>query len=215
MNTKREFHSTGKGEVKDKYSNCAGKYDSFNAGLEFIGLRKFRKNLVRQASGKVLEVAAGTGVNFEYYRSISALTAVDLSPQMLKIALQRAGKLDLVIEVSEMDAENLEFPDQYFDTVVSCLSTCTFTDPVKALKEMNRVCRSDGRILLLEHGRSDNCWLSRIQDRTAKKWAEMVACHWNRDTMEIIRQSGLSVFEVRKHWLGIVNVIIAVPNKMN
>jgi ubiquinone/menaquinone biosynthesis C-methylase UbiE len=107
---------------------------------------------LQQASGKVLEVAVGTGKNLNYYPRGCRIIAVDLSREMLNIARNRAAKLAKQVSFLVADAEALPFPDNSFDTVVSSVSTCTFPNPVAALKEIARVCRPEGKVLLLEHG---------------------------------------------------------------
>jgi len=109
-----------------------------------------------------------------------------------------------------MDAENLGFPDQSFDTIVSSLSTCTFPNPVGALKEMARVCRTDGRILLLEHGRSNWERIGRWQDKRAPKHAEMLGCHWNREPLDLVREADLIPFTFHRTFFGMVHVIEAM-----
>lgn len=97
----------------------------------------------------------GTGKNLSYYPRGCRITAVDVSAEMLNLARKRAAKLSMRISFLLSDAEALPFHDQRFDTVVSSLTTCTFPNPVATLREMARVCGPQGKILLLEHGRSD------------------------------------------------------------
>ncbi|MCF6157842.1 MAG: class I SAM-dependent methyltransferase [wastewater metagenome] len=108
-----------------------------------------------------------------------------------------------------MDAEALAFQDQSFDTVISSLDVCTFMDPVAAIREMVRVCRIDGRILFLEHGRSAVKWLGRFQDRTANCYTKRTCCHWNRESLDLIHQAGLKIVSARRAFLGILHVIEA------
>jgi ubiquinone/menaquinone biosynthesis C-methylase UbiE len=131
---------------------------------------------------------------------------------MLDIARKRAKKLGIDVSFLLMDAENLAFPDRSFDTVVDSLSLCTFPDALIALKEMARVCRSEGRILLLEHGRSDSEWLGRWQDRRADKHAKQLCCHWNREPLDLVRQAGLKLISARRTFFGILHVIEAAPS---
>jgi ubiquinone/menaquinone biosynthesis C-methylase UbiE len=95
------------------------------------------------------------------------------------------------------DAENLPFRDKSFDTVVSSLSTCTFPDPVAALEETARVCSLAGKVLLLEHGRSDCERIGRWQDRHEDLFAEPFGCHWNREPLRLVRDAGLKVISAR------------------
>jgi ubiquinone/menaquinone biosynthesis C-methylase UbiE len=109
------------------------------------------------------------------------------------------------------DAQTLPFRDKSFDTVVSSLSTCTFPDPVAALKEMARVCRPTGKILLLEHGRSDRERLGCWQDRHADQFAKPLGCNWNREPLELTKDAGLKVVRGRRTFFGIFHQIEAVP----
>ena len=111
-----------------------------------------------------------------------------------------------------MDAETLAFPDRCFDTVVSSLTVCTFPEPAAALREMARVCRPDGRILLLEHGRSDVEWLGRWQDHRADRHAKALGCRWNREPLDLVRQAGLKLIASQRLFFGIFHLLEAVPS---
>jgi ubiquinone/menaquinone biosynthesis C-methylase UbiE len=128
---------------------------------------------------------------------------------MLNVARKRPGKLSMNASLLVADAETLPFSDDSFDTVVSSLSTCTFPNPVAALREMARVCRTEGKILLLEHGRSDRERLGRWQDRHADKFATPVGCQWNREPLELVRAAGLKVDEAKRNFFGIFHQIEA------
>lgn len=196
-------------EIKQKYDESAGKYALMERVQEVIGVRRLRRRLLRRASGDVLEVACGTGANFSHYPEGCAITAVDISPEMVEIAEQRAENLGLDIDFRLMDAEMLAFPDERFDTVVSTLTVCTFPDPIATLEEMERVCREDGRILLLEHGRSDNRLVGRFQDVREEAHAKQFGCHWNREPLELVEQAGLRPIATRQIFLGIFHEIVA------
>jgi ubiquinone/menaquinone biosynthesis C-methylase UbiE len=130
---------------------------------------------------------------------------------MLDVGRTRAAKLSVNVSFSLADAAALPFPDKAFDTVVSSLTTCTFPNPVAALQEMARVCRTDGKILLLEHGRSDREWIGRWQDRRAERHARQLGCHWNREPQELARQAGFKILEAQRCFFGIFHVIEAMP----
>lgn len=196
-------------EIKRKYNDFASTYTVMERVQELLGLRNLRQRLVRRASGEVLEVACGTGANFPYYPPECAVTAVDLSPAMVEIADQRAEPVALEIDVQIMDAERLAFPAESFDTVVSTLTLCTFPDPIAALEEMQRVCREDGQILLLEHGRSDNRLVGRFQDVREDAHAKRLGCHWNREPLDLVEQAGLRPIATRRTFLGIFHEIEA------
>ncbi|MBI2485566.1 MAG: class I SAM-dependent methyltransferase [Deltaproteobacteria bacterium] len=213
MDKNGEVNAKGiKEEIRRKYNRFAPWYDLAEGIPELLGLRKLRRRLFQKASGRILEVAIGTGKNLRFYPKNRQIIAVDLSPKMLDIARNRANELGIDISFLVMDAENLAFPDRSFDTVVDSLSLCTFPDPLIALKEMARVCHSEGRILLLEHGRSDREWLGCLQDRRADKHAKQLCCHWNREPLELVRQAGLKLISARRTFFGILHAIEAAPS---
>lgn len=199
--------------LQQKYDRAVRWYDVGETILGWLGVGRLRRKLLQKASGKVLEVAVGTGKNLLRYPNGCAITAIDLSPEMLNVARKRANHLNLDATLHVMDAEALDFPDSSFDTVVSTLSTCTFPDPVKALREMARVCRPGGKVLLLEHGRSSQPHIARFQDRHAEGFAKPLGCHWNREPLELVRYAGLSPVTTRRTFLGVVHTVEATPPK--
>jgi len=198
-------------DIAGKYNHFARWYDLVEGVPDLLGVRKLRQRLLRQALGQVLEVAVGTGKNLVYYPQGCRIAAVDVSNAMLDVGRTRAAKLSVNVSFSLADAAALPFPDKTFDTVVSSLTTCTFPNPVAALQEMTRVCRTDGKILLLEHGRSDREWIGRWQDRRAERHAKQLGCHWNREPQELARQAGFKILEAHRCFFGIFHVIEAMP----
>lgn len=196
-------------EIKRKYNGFASRYTTMERVQELLGMGRLRQRLLRRASGEVLEVACGTGANFPHYPLECAITAIDVSPGMMNVAEQRAEELGLDVEFRIMNAETLAFPDESFDTVASSLSLCTFPDPITALSEMERVCREDGRILLLEHGRSDNRLVGRFQDVREEAHAKQLGCHWNREPLELVEQAGLHPIATKRTLLGVFHTIEA------
>lgn len=199
-------------EIRQKYDRLARWYNVLDGLPEVLGVKTLRRRLLRQASGQVLEIATGTGRNLRHYPRACRITGVDFSAAMLDIARREAHRLDLKARLLVMDAQSLAFPDHTFDTVVSSLTVCTFAEPVAALQEMARICRVDGRILLLEHGRSDREWLGRWQDRRADRHAKTLGCRWNREPLDLVRQAGLGVTAARRVFFGIFHVIEAKPS---
>jgi ubiquinone/menaquinone biosynthesis C-methylase UbiE len=209
-----EFQTMSSEEIVSWYDAQAPKY---NANLMYIdryfGVRGMRQHLFAGAKGDVLEVACGTAENLRYIQpaQVTSLTAVDFSPGMLEIAKLETTKLGLNVEFHLMDAQDLQFPNAKFDTVISSLASCTFPDPVKALGEMARVCKPDGRVLLVEHGRSHIAWMGRLQDRWAHGIYQHQACRWNQDTLALVKASGLRIVEAHTRLLGILHAIEAAP----
>jgi ubiquinone/menaquinone biosynthesis C-methylase UbiE len=199
-------------EIRQKYDRLARWYNILDGLPEVLGIKALRRRLLRQASGEVLEIATGTGRNLRHYPQACRITGVDFSAAMLEIARREAHRLDLKAQLLVMDAQSLAFPDHTFDTVVSSLTVCTFAEPVAALREMARICRVDGRILLLQHGRSDQEWLGRWQDRRSDRHAKTLGCRWNREPLDLVRQAGLGVTAARRVFFGIFHVIEAKPS---
>ena len=113
------------------------------------------------------------------------------------------------VELQVADAQSLPFEDNSFDTVVDTFGLCSMEDPVSALREMQRVCRPGGRILLLEHGRSPYEWLARMQDKSADKHAERWGCYFNKDIYGLIREAELKITSRFDWHFGTTNVIFA------
>lgn len=195
--------------LRQKYNKAARWYDLAENVLDWFGVGRLRRELLQKVCGDVLEVAVGTGKNLPHYPGGCTITATDLSSEMIKVARGRADRLDLDVIFHVMDAEALNFPDGSFGMVVSTLSTCTFPDPVKALREMARVCRPGGKILLLEHGRSSHPRLARFQDRRAEAFAKPLGCHWNREPPELLRHAGLTPVTARRTFLGVLHTVEA------
>ena len=113
------------------------------------------------------------------------------------------------------DAANLSsFEDNSFDTIVDTFGLCSFDDPVKVLKELQRVCKPNGKILLLEHGRSKSyTGLSDYLDKHAERHAKNWGCVWNRDIDEIVESSGLEL-EILNNWhFGTTYYIVCKPTQ--
>lgn len=200
-----------KQDIRRSYNQFARWYDTVELIPECLGVRRLRRKLLKRASGQILEVACGTGLNFKLYPRDTKFLAVDLSEEMLKLAQGKARLLGLNVNFALMDGERLALSDRSFDTIISSLSLCTFPNPAAALSEMARVCKPDGRIFLLEHGRSNYKWLGRWQDYRAECHAKAFGCQWNREPLEIVRQSNLSLIHANRTFFGILHLIEAKP----
>ena len=200
-------------DIRQAFDELAPDYDRrlwFDTHI--LGVRRLRRTLMHKARERILDVACGTGSNFQHFPVGSDVTGVDLSEGMLDVARSTAEDLGLNVDLRVMDAEALNFDDNSFDTVVSAISTCTFPNPVQALKEMKRVCRPDGRILLLEHGRSKLGLLAAHQDRRAEAHYEAHAgCRWNQDPISLAEEAGLMLVKVKRAVLGVFYLIEARP----
>ncbi|MDS0282764.1 class I SAM-dependent methyltransferase [Haloarcula onubensis] len=197
-------------DIADIYDEMAERYDRWDwANRLFSG--PLRKRAFGDARGRVLDVACGTGTNFRYLPPTVQLVGVDVSAEMVEAARAELDALRRGGTVYRMDAAELAFPDDSFDTVVSALSTCTFPDPVAALDEMARVCRPDGRVLLLEHGRSDVELVGRFQDWRADAHYEQHGCRWTQDPLAHFEGTDLTVVDSEAFFLGMVTLVEARP----
>lgn len=159
-------------------------YDKLMSRLERKMLHNERYALLKNIEGKVLEIGAGTGVNFEFY-SKNYVIAIDPDEKMIVEAGKKINGKN--IEIVLASGERLPFNDNIFDTVVITLSLCTIPDPDKTLKEVKRVCKANGKLLILEHIKNENKFLFFLQNILTPMWKVFaMGCHLNRDTINTI-----------------------------
>ena len=176
----------------------AAMYDRMLAGVENAGLRDRRARLLTSAQGRVVEIGAGTGANLPLYGSaVESLTLTEPEPPMARRLEARLRGTARPATIVPAPAEALPLPDASFDTAVSTLVLCTVHDPERALRELWRVLKPGGRLLFIEHVRSDRASLARWQDRL-NGLNRIVAhgCNCNRSTLDTIRGAGFVVEEV-------------------
>ena len=162
---------------------------------------------------KVLEVGVGTGKNMPYYPAGVQITAVDLTPGMLEYAQKRAAELNVNVDLQLGDAQQLDFPDNTFDDVVSTFVFCSVPDPALGLKELLRVTKPNGRLLMLEHVRAGNELIGLMMDVMNPVMVRLSGANINRRTVENVRQSGWQLEQVEEMGMkGIFKLIIARKN---
>jgi len=210
----------------EKFDELAAKYDFLiNNDERFMMMNLLRKSLLYwHATGTVLEMAAGTGRNCSYYpaSTVDRVILTDTSMPMLQQARRKVHELqhdkdDAKPKFAILQADGnaaLDFPEDSFDTVVDTFGLCSFENPVAALQQMERVCKPNGKILLLEHGRSKTWqWISEYLDKTAERHAKNWGCVYNRDLDQIIKDSGLQL-EILHTWhFGTTYYMVCRPNK--
>ncbi len=171
-------------------------YDRMMRKTEEAGLHELRQGLVAEATGRVLEIGAGTGANFPHYNgSVESLVVTEPQSAMLRRLQRTAHEHAPQAQVLRAPAEDIPFEDESFDTVVSTLVLCGVDDQPRALREARRVLRPGGRLLFLEHVRSDDPGFARFQDRMNWLNRVVVGCDCNRPTLATI---GASDFEVSR-----------------
>lgn len=173
--------------------------------------QRFRRELLSQAKGDVLELAVGAGANFPYYPSHVRVTAADFSGSMLEKARIAAVRYQVDASFLQSDIEEIRFPDHSFDTVVSTLSLCSYDKPDKVVENMRRWCKPDGRILLIEHGISSNIIVSKLQKALNPMLYRMNGCHHTRNMVELVKGASLKIDHIERHWLSMIYIIRAHP----
>jgi ubiquinone/menaquinone biosynthesis C-methylase UbiE len=177
----------------------AALYDPMSATAEQKFGAESKRKLLANAYGRVLEIGVGTGLSFPHYPPEVELVGVEPSAPMVRRARRRADELGREVTIVQAPAEALPFEDGSFDTAVSLAVLCTVDDPARALGELRRVLRPGGRLLFIEHVRSDDPSLARRQDRYARPWGWFACgCHPNRDTLGAIEAAGFEVLELRR-----------------
>jgi ubiquinone/menaquinone biosynthesis C-methylase UbiE len=183
--------------TRKRYNRIAPVYDLMKGLVEKYHFSKWRELLWSKIEGKkILEIGVGTGKNFLYYPIGKDITAIDFSDRMLNQAKLKAEKLQISVNLQQMDVQDLEFEDDAFDTVVATFVFCSVPDPIKGLKEIKRICKSGGKVLLLEHVLSDNRFLAFLMNMVNPLVVITMGPHINRKTVENVSISGLKVEKV-------------------
>jgi SAM-dependent methyltransferase len=173
-------------------------YDPFLWVGERAGLRAHRKELLSRARGCTVEIGGGTGLNLPYYPDdLDGLVLIEPDAAMRSRLEKRLGRSGRRARLVDAGAERLPFPDGSVDTVVSTFVLCTVEAPDLALREIARVLRPDGQLLLIEHVRSESPALAYWQDRLAGPWRHFAqGCRCNHATAELIVTCGLELEHV-------------------
>lgn len=203
----QKLTTEGLREVWDRYAPRYDRDISFFERIQFSGGREW---VCPQATGDVLEVAVGTGLNLPHYPANVRLTGLDLSPAMLDIARTRAAELGREIELREGDAQALPFPDASFDTVVCTLGLCGVPDECGAITEMHRVLKPGGKLLLLDHVGSHHWLVHFVQSLLEKFTVRMMGDYQTRRPLPLVEQAGFVVQRQERLKLGMVERVAAV-----
>ncbi|KAJ3026453.1 UNVERIFIED_CONTAM: hypothetical protein HDU68_005628 [Siphonaria sp. JEL0065] len=215
--------TTAEISTPEVYSKIADSYDD-DVGWDewFLGMDRRRRNVVQQLKGSVIETAAGTGRNLRFFAEtnpsdMTSITLTDASPQMLQRAFEtyKTYSKDLppvtfsLLNISHSDVSPPAIQYSKFDTVFQTFGLCSMQDPSTSLEAMKQLCKPDGRIILLEHGRSLHSlgflsdWINGALDKTAQGHADRWGCWWNRDLERVVRGiEGVEVLSVKRFHLG-------------
>ncbi len=194
----------------EKYSHAAERYDRFEYPMERILFGRLRVEALSYARGETLEVGVGTGKNLPYYPSGITLSAIDFSPGMLQ-RIQQKGDLHQTVpcRLSLMDAQNLGFGDNMFDTIVSTFVFCTVPDPLAGLREVYRVLKPDGRAIFLEHMRSEFFVLNLPLFVMNVFSTRLLGTSMLRETQKNIERAGFTLESVDHKFFDVVRLILA------
>ena len=187
------------------YDKFAKRYDQAFAPLEWLGLRRWRQEVIDllPVNGDLLEIGCGAGANFEFYPQCKIAVSSEISIGMLEIANTKRRENHLI----QADAQSLPFSENAFDAAFATLVFCSIPDPIRAFTELKRVVRPGGKIVLLEHVRPEGV-LGPVFDLLDKVTVIAADDHFNRETAKIAREAGLQVLEIRKKLGSIVNLIV-------
>ncbi|MCC6645828.1 MAG: methyltransferase domain-containing protein [Polyangiaceae bacterium] len=165
-------------------------------------IRRERERRVPQASGRVLEIGVGTGLNLAFYdpSRVTELVAIDPAPALLERARARAGECRAPLQLLPASATALPFDAGSFESVVMTYTLCSVDDPGRALAEMRRVLGPGGRLLFVEHGRSPRTVTRAVQRALTPGWRRISGnCHLDRDVPRSLREAGFRLDELDEH----------------
>ncbi len=192
-----------------RYNRIALVFDILEYPMERIASKKWRKRLFSYVVGqRILEVGVGTGKNLPYYLSGKSVTGIDISDRMLSEAKKKAAHVNGSFNLLKMDIQALDFPEAYFDTVISTFVFCSVADPIKGLKEVWRVLKPKGRVYFLEHVRPPG-WRGRIFDLLNPWVVRLLGANINRNTAENINKAGFHLLKEDNLLAGVFKFLIA------
>ena len=195
--------------ARKQWDRMAGRYDRQISLWEHILFGDGRSWVCSQATGQVLEIAIGTGRNLPFYPTGVVLTGIELSPEMLKLAVERSRHAGVAADLQEGDAQELHFADSTFDTVVVTLALCSIPDDAAAVREAYRVLKPGGRFLLLEHVASPSRAVRAIQWLLERITLPLEGDHQTREPLRHLEASGFEIEKLERSKLGIVERVVA------
>jgi ubiquinone/menaquinone biosynthesis C-methylase UbiE len=197
-------------ETRHKWDSASRTLDLF-AFAEDRRLGPHKQRLFSKMHGATLMVAAGTGNDFKFFPSGMNVVAIDISLKMLERAARKARDCSAAIELREMDVCDLAFPDATFDTVATACTFCSVPRPVVGLRELRRVLKPGGQLLMFEHVRSAIGPLGVLMDLMTPLFRR-IGPELNRDTVGNVQKAGFRLRRVENVYLDVVKIIEAVKD---
>jgi ubiquinone/menaquinone biosynthesis C-methylase UbiE len=167
-----------------------------------------RRKVGESVTGRLLDIGFGTGLSLPHYPPSVSATGIDASLGMLRFAQRDFDRLGRRAQLIQMDAEQLAFPDQTFDSVAFNLCLCTIADPERAVREAVRVAKPGAPMVFLEHVRSHLLPVALVLEAMSPVLVALQQDHFNRRTVEIVRRAGVEVELVDRWLLGFFNLIV-------
>ena len=181
-------------KVRKKYNRISGLYDLLTNGSEKRRFSSWRKNFISPLKGTILEIGIGTGKSIKYYNENCKLLGIGLSEKMLQRAkerLARSGRENVTLK--QMNAENLDLENDSFDYVVTSCVFCSVPDPVKGLKEIRRVLKPSGKLIMMEHVLSKNTLIALIEHINNPIMKLLTGVNINRNTRQNVINAGMKI----------------------
>jgi phosphatidylethanolamine/phosphatidyl-N-methylethanolamine N-methyltransferase len=196
--------------IKKRYDRIAPYFDGLEAIMEGLFFKNWRKKLWEKVDGyHILEVGVGTGKNFDFYPANARITALDFSQEMLKQAASKKDRKSTSVELHLMDVQSLSFADNSFDTVIASFVFCSVPLPIKGLKELYRVCKPGGQVLLLEHVLSSKPVIAKIMNFINPLIVGLAGANINRNTVKNVKACGFASVRVDERSSDIIKLIEA------
>ena len=199
-------------KIQKRYNRISFLFDLLEKPMEGFSA-DWRQEITAEVAGKVLEVGVGTGRNIPLYPPDVEVVAIDFSPKMLKKAVAKYADTHRNVIFLEMDAQQMGFADNTFDSVLTSCVFCSVPFPVAGLKEIRRVCKPGGKIVMLEHVRSQHRLLGPFMDIVNPVPLFLYGANINRDTIGNLRRAGFKHIEVKDLWLDIFKKIVIINDK--
>ena len=193
---------------RHKWNRAAANYDTVARYAAERRWAAYKRDLFGDMEGLVLFLAAGTGVDFQFFPPAKRIVSLDVSERMLELAAERAGRYDGVIDLHQMDVSRLGFADDSFDQIYTSCTFCSVSEPLRGLRQLYRVLRPGGSLHMFEHTGSRwfpfNLMLTVCTPLSRRFGPEM-----NRPTVATVREAGFEVHRVTHHYLDVLKSVEA------
>lgn len=191
-----------------KWNRAAAGYESLAARATERRWGGFKRDFFAGMQGRILFLAAGTGLDFQFFPPGRRIAALDVSERMLERARERAADYDGTIELHQMDVGRLAFADASFDQIYTSCTFCSVSDPLNGLLQLRRVLKPGGALHMFEH--TGSRWFPfNLMLTACTPLSRVVGPEMNRPTVETVRQAGFEVRRVTRHYLDVLKSIEA------